>query len=87
MAENPLFVVGFWRSGTTLLLCQGQQAGNNTQAFSQPGFTKKWLKKFANTICQDSHLTVIQGYDFRRKSFTVMSLQPSILKCSISQLQ
>ena len=55
--EPPVFIIGFWRSGTTLLhslLCQDPQAGYVTTfqgVFPNLVLTqKKWMKAFTNRI-------------------------------------
>jgi hypothetical protein len=84
--EPPVFIVGFWRSGTTLLhslLCQDPKAGYVTTfqgvfpnlVLSQ----KKWLKAFTNNILPrerpfDSYP---MDMDFpQEEEFAMMSLQP-----------
>jgi len=84
--EPPIFVIGFWRSGTTILhslLCQDQRAGFVTTfqgVFPHLVLTqKKWLKKFTNTILPKNR--PFDGYamdmDFpQEEDFAMMSLQP-----------
>jgi hypothetical protein len=84
--EPPLFVIGFWRSGTTLLhsmLCQDKRAGYVTTfqgVFPNLVLTqKKWLKKFTNAILPKNR--PFDGYamdmDFpQEEDFAMMSLQP-----------
>jgi hypothetical protein len=84
--EPPIFVIGFWRSGTTLLhsmLCQDKRAGYVTTfqgVFPNLVLTqKKWLKKFTNTILPKNR--PFDGYamdmDFpQEEDFAMMSLQP-----------
>ncbi len=84
--EPPIFVVGFWRSGTTLLhsmLCQDKRAGYVTTfqgVFPNLVLTqKKWLKRFTNTILPKNR--PFDGYsmdmDFpQEEDFAMMSLQP-----------
>jgi hypothetical protein len=84
--EPPLFIIGFWRSGTTLLhsmLCQDKRAGYVTTfqgVFPNLVLTqKKWLKKFTNTILPKNR--PFDGYamdmDFpQEEDFAMMSLQP-----------
>jgi hypothetical protein len=84
--EPPIFVIGFWRSGTTLLhsmLCQDKRAGYVTTfhgVFPNLVLTqKKWLKEFTNTILPKNR--PFDGYsmdmDFpQEEDFAMMSLQP-----------
>jgi hypothetical protein len=84
--EPPIFVIGFWRSGTTILhsmLCQDKRAGYVTTfqaVFPNLVLTqKKWLKKFTNTILPKNR--PFDGYamdmDFpQEEDFAMMSLQP-----------
>ena len=84
--EPPIFVIGFWRSGTTLLhsmLCQDKRAGYVTTfqgVFPNLVLTqKKWLKEFTNTILPKNR--PFDGYamdmDFpQEEDFALMSLQP-----------
>ncbi len=87
--EPPIFVIGFWRSGTTLLhsmLCQDKRAGYVTTfqgVFPNLVLTqKKWLKKFTNAILPKNR--PFDGYamdmDFpQEEDFAMMSLQPRSL--------
>jgi hypothetical protein len=84
--EPPVFIIGFWRSGTTILhslLCQDPQAGYVTTfqgvfpnlVLSQ----KRWLKAFTNNILPKKR--PFDGYamdmDFpQEEDFAMMSLQP-----------
>jgi hypothetical protein len=84
--EPPIFVIGFWRSGTTLLhsmLCQDKRAGYVTTfqgVFPNLVLTqKKWLKKFTNAFLPKDR--PFDGYamdmDFpQEEDFAMMSLQP-----------
>jgi hypothetical protein len=84
--EHPIFIIGFWRSGTTLLhsmLCQDQRAGYVTTfqgVFPNLVLTqKKWLKKFINKFLPKNR--PFDGYsmdmDFpQEEDFALMSLQP-----------
>ncbi len=84
--QPPIFVIGFWRSGTTLLhslLCQDKKAGYVTTfqgVFPNLVLTqKKWLKKFTNMILPKNR--PFDGYamdmDFpQEEDFAMMSLQP-----------
>ncbi len=84
--EPPIFVIGFWRSGTTLLhsmLCQDKRAGYVTTfqgVFPNLVLTqKKWLKEFTNMILPKNR--PFDGYsmdmDFpQEEDFAMMSLQP-----------
>ncbi len=84
--EPPVFVIGFWRSGTTLLhsmLCQDKRAGYVTTfqgVFPNLVLTQKtWLKKFTNAILPKNR--PFDGYamdmDFpQEEDFAMMSLQP-----------
>jgi hypothetical protein len=84
--ESPIFVIGFWRSGTTLLhsmLCQDRRAGYVTTfqgVFPNLVLTqKKWLKEFTNTILPKNR--PFDGYamdmDFpQEEDFAMLSLQP-----------
>jgi hypothetical protein len=84
--EHPIFIIGFWRSGTTLLhsmLCQDKRAGYVTTfqaVFPNLVLTqKKWLKKFINRLLPKNR--PFDGYsmdmDFpQEEDFALMSLQP-----------
>jgi hypothetical protein len=84
--EPPIFVIGFWRSGTTLLhsmLCQDKRAGYVTTfqgVFPNLVLTqRKWLKRFTNTVLPKNR--PFDGYamdmDFpQEEDFAMMSLQP-----------
>jgi hypothetical protein len=84
--EPPIFVIGFWRSGTTLLhslLCQDKRSGYVTTfqgVFPNLVLTQKnWLKKFTNAILPKNR--PFDGYsmdmDFpQEEDFAMMSLQP-----------
>jgi hypothetical protein len=83
--EPPVFVIGFWRSGTTLLhsmLCQDKRAGYVTTfqgVFPNLVLSQKWLKKFTNRILPKNR--PFDGYamdmDFpQEEDFAMMSLQP-----------
>jgi hypothetical protein len=87
--EPPVFIIGFWRSGTTILhslLCQDQRAGYVTTfqgvfpnlVLSQ----RKWLKTLINSILPKKR--PFDGYsldmDFpQEEDFAMMSLQPKSL--------
>lgn len=87
--EPPIFVIGFWRSGTTLLhslLCQDKRAGYVTTfqgVFPNLVLTqKKWLKNFTNMILPKNR--PFDGYamdmDFpQEEDFAMLSLQPRSL--------
>jgi hypothetical protein len=84
--EPPLFVIGFWRSGTTLLhslLCQDKRAGYVTTfqgVFPNLVLTQKnWLKRVTNKFLPKKR--PFDGYsmnmDFpQEEDFAMMSLQP-----------
>jgi hypothetical protein len=84
--EPPVFIIGFWRSGTTLLhslLCQDKRAGYVTTFQGVfPNFVpsgSKWLKEFTNRFLPrerpfDSYP---MDMDFpQEEEFAMMSLQP-----------
>jgi hypothetical protein len=84
--ESPVFIIGFWRSGTTLLhsvLCQDKRAGYVTTFHAVfPNFVLsrfKWLKEFTNRFLPrerpfDSYP---MDMDFpQEEEFALMSLQP-----------
>jgi hypothetical protein len=85
-SEPPIFVIGFWRSGTTLLhsmLCQDKRAGYVTtfqSVFPNLVLTqKKWLKKFTNTFLPKNRPfdSYAMDMDFpQEEDFAMMSLQP-----------
>jgi hypothetical protein len=87
--EPPIFIIGFWRSGTTILhslLCQDKRAGYVTTfqgVFPNLVLTqKKWLKKFLNKFLPKNR--PFDGYamdmDFpQEEDFAMMSLQPRSL--------
>lgn len=84
--DPPIFVIGFWRSGTTLLhsmLCQDKRAGYVTTfqgVFPNLVLTqKKWLKKFTNTFLPRNRPfdSYAMDMDFpQEEDFAMMSLQP-----------
>jgi hypothetical protein len=84
--ESPVFIIGFWRSGTTLLhslLCQDKRAGYVTTfhgVFPNLVLSRfKWLKEFTNRFLPrerpfDSYP---MDMDFpQEEEFAMMSLQP-----------
>jgi len=87
--EPPVFIIGFWRSGTTLLhslLCQDPQAGYVTTyhgVFPNLVLTqKKWFKALINSLLPKKR--PFDGYsmdmDFpQEEDFAMMSLQPRSL--------
>jgi hypothetical protein len=84
--EPPVFIIGFWRSGTTILhslLCQDKQAGYVTTfhgVFPNLVLSQaKWLKVLANRLLPKKR--PFDGYamdmDFpQEEDFAMMSLQP-----------
>ena len=84
--EPPVFIVGFWRSGTTMLhslLCQDKRAGYVTTFqgvfpnFVPSGF--KWLKEFTNRFLPKERPfdSYPMDMDFpQEEEFAMMSLQP-----------
>jgi hypothetical protein len=84
--QPPVFIIGFWRSGTTILhslLCQDPQAGYVTTfhgVFPNLVLTQqKWLKALTNSILPKKR--PFDGYsmdmDFpQEEDFAMMSLQP-----------
>ena len=84
--EPPVFVVGFWRSGTTLLhslLCQDICSGYVTTfqaVFPNLVLTRfKWLKRFANWALPKKRPfdSYPMDMDFpQEEEFALMSLQP-----------
>ncbi len=87
--EQPVFIIGFWRSGTTMLhslLCQDPQASYVTTFHGVfPNLVlsqNKWLKSFVNNILPKKR--PFDGYamdmDFpQEEDFAMMSLQPKSL--------
>ncbi len=85
--EPPVFVVGFWRSGTTLLhnlLCQDPRAGYVTTfqaVFPNLVLTRyKWLKRIANWALPKKRPfdSYPMDMDFpQEEEFGLMSLQPN----------
>ena len=87
--EQPVFIIGFWRSGTTMLhsfLCQDPQAGYVTTfqgVFPNLVLSQnKWFKSFVNSILPKNR--PFDGYamdmDFpQEEDFAMMSLQPKSL--------
>lgn len=87
--EPPVFIIGFWRSGTTLLhslLCQDPRAGYVTTfhgVFPNLVLTqKKWLKALINKLLPKKR--PFDGYamdmDFpQEEDFAMMSLQANSL--------
>lgn len=83
--EPPVFIVGFWRSGTTLLhslLCQDKHAGYVTTfqgIFPNLVLTgKKWMKAFTNRILPGKRPfdSYPMDMDFpQEEEFAMMSLQ------------
>jgi hypothetical protein len=83
--EAPVFIIGFWRSGTTLLhslLCQDPQAGYvNTFHGVFPNLVltqKKWLKALINSILPKKR--PFDGYSLdmdlpQEEDFALLSLQ------------
>jgi hypothetical protein len=87
MTEPPVFIIGFWRSGTTLLhslLCQDPRAGYVTTfqgVFPNLVLTqKKWLKQFINNILPKERPFDAYPMDMdfpQEEEFALMSLQSS----------
>ena len=85
MTEPPVFIIGFWRSGTTLLhslLCQDPRAGYVTTfqgVFPNLVLTqKKWMKKFINNILPKERPFDAYPMDMdfpQEEEFALMSLQ------------
>jgi hypothetical protein len=85
--EPPVFVVGFWRSGTTLLhslLCQDPRAGYVTTfqaVFPNLVLTRyKWMKRIANWALPKKRPfdSYPMDMDFpQEEEFGLMSLQPN----------
>jgi hypothetical protein len=83
--EPPVFIVGFWRSGTTLLhslLCQDKHSGYVTTfqgIFPNLVLTgNKWMKEFTNTILPKKRPfdSYPMDMDFpQEEEFALMSLQ------------
>ena len=83
--EPPVFIIGFWRSGTTLLhslLCQDPKAGYVTTfqgVFPNLVLTqKKWMKAFTNRILPKERPfdSYPMDMDFpQEEEFAMMSLQ------------
>mgnify|MGYP001279704696 CR=1 FL=1 len=84
--EPPVFIVGFWRSGTTLLhslMCQDPRAGYVTTfqaVFPNLVLTRnKWMKRFANWALPKKRPfdSYPMDMDFpQEEEFGLMSLQP-----------
>ena len=84
--EPPVFIIGFWRSGTTLLhslLCKDQRAGYVTTFQGIfPNLVlagNKWLKAFTNRILPRERPfdSFPMDMDFpQEEEFAMMSLQP-----------
>ncbi len=84
--EPPVFIIGFWRSGTTILhslLCQDEQAGYVTTfhgVFPNLVLSQaKWMKALANRLLPKKR--PFDGYamdmDFpQEEDFAMMSMQP-----------
>jgi len=87
--EPPVFIIGFWRSGTTVLhslLCQDPRAGYVTTFHGVfPNFVLsrfKWLKAFTNRQLQKERPfdSYPMDMDFpQEEEFAMMSLQPKSL--------
>ena len=89
LEEPPVFIIGFWRSGTTLLhslLCQDPSAAYVTTfhaVFPNLVLTqKKWFKALINSLLPKKR--PFDGYsmdmDFpQEEDFAMMSLQPKSL--------
>ncbi len=87
--EPPVFIVGFWRSGTTLLhslLCQDRRAGYVTTfhgVFPNLVLSRfKWLKEFTNRFLPKERPfdSYPMDMDFpQEEEFAMMSLQPKSL--------
>jgi len=85
-SEPPVFIVGFWRSGTTLLhslMCQDPQAGYVTTfhgVFPNLVLTqKKWLKTLTNNVLPKKRPFDGYGMDMdfpQEEDFAMMGLQP-----------
>jgi hypothetical protein len=82
--EPPVFVIGFWRSGTTLLhsmLCQDPHAGYVTTfqgVFPNMVLTQKWMKALTNMILPKKRPfdSYPMDMDFpQEEEFGMMSLQ------------
>ncbi len=84
--EPPVFIIGFWRSGTTLLhslMCQDPRAGYVTTfqaVFPNLVLTRyKWMKRFANWALPKKRPfdSYPMDMDFpQEEEFGMMSLQP-----------
>jgi hypothetical protein len=84
--ESPVFIVGFWRSGTTMLhslMCKDDRAGYVTTfqaVFPNLVLTRnKWMKRFANWALPKKRPfdSYPMDMDFpQEEEFALMSLQP-----------
>lgn len=89
LQHPPVFIIGFWRSGTTLLhnlLCQDPEAAYTTTfqtVFPNVLLTQSWwLKPFTNQYLppQRPYDNVSMDMDFpQEEDFGLMNLQPSTI--------